>query len=98
MLLLSTLYAKRSFRATLAAAGGTVAAAFVCTAAANAGTVQIKSCGDAPSGGADSAWQILDEGVGGYDAPTAVCPPTGSAVGTDSDHAQILGRSIWTRL
>src|SRR3954449_5355221 len=78
-----------------------VASALVAASAptiASAGSVQIKSCADAPSGGADSAWQIVNDVPGGYQAPSAVCPPTGTVVGSDPDHNQILGRSIWTQL
>jgi len=90
-------FANRLTRATLAAAG-TLATTLICSAAAQGGTVQIKSCGDAPAGGADTAWQIVNDNTAGYEAPTAVCPPTGAAVGTDLDHTQILGRSVWTKL
>src|SRR4051794_22955516 len=65
---------------------------------AGAGTVQIKSCADAPPGGADTAWQIVNDAPGGYQAPSAVCRPTGAVVGSDPDHDQVLGRSIWTQL
>jgi hypothetical protein len=73
-------------------------ASAITAATATAGTVQVKSCADAPTGGADSAWQTIDAGVGGYETPEVACPPTGADVGGDLAHSQILGRSIWTRL
>lgn len=68
------------------------------TSVAVAGTVQIKSCSDAPLGGTDSAWVVVNDNGNGYQEPSRVCPPTGSVVGTDLDHAQILGLSVWTKL
>lgn len=82
--------------ATLAAAAATVAVAF--PSPAGAGTVQIYSCGDAPTGAADTAWNLINDAPGAYDAPPAVCPPSGTDVGGDLAHPQILGRSIWTQL
>jgi hypothetical protein len=86
---------RRSSYSVLAIA---VMACALAPASATAGTVQVRSCADAPFGGSDTAWQIVDEGLGGYEAPTAVCPPIGDTVGSDPDHDQIPGRSIWTKL
>lgn len=63
-----------------------------------AGTVEVRSCGDAPTGGVDNAWQPITDNLAGYEVPTAACPPTSTAIGTDLDHPQILGRSVWTKL
>jgi len=90
---------RKTFATRHILAAASVAMTLLCSAPAQAGTVRIKSCGDAAVGaGADSAWQLISDNSGGYEAPTRVCPSTGVAVGTDLDHNQILGRSVWTKL
>jgi hypothetical protein len=56
---------------------------------AYAGSVDILSCGSAPSGGADNAWAYQSSDVAGYEQALGTCPPDGTPFG---------GITAWTKL
>src|SRR4051794_25314336 len=90
---------RRSFLTipTIAALCVATAVAVAIPQLARAGTVDVTSCGDAPSGGLDNAWVYQSDSALRFEQGPRVCPPNGVPAASDPDHPQIPGLTAWTK-